>query len=47
MSLKYNLIKLGVETTLLITEGLLGLLTMVALTGVGYMMFQLALSVVE
>ena len=45
--MKYNLIKVGVQCVLLITEGLLGLLTMVALTGVGYMMFQLALSVVE
>ena len=47
MSMKYKLIRLGVETTLLITEGLLGLLTTVALVGVGYTMFQLALSVVE
>ena len=47
MSMKYKLIRLGVETTMLITEGMLGLLTMVALTGVGYLMFQLALSVVE
>jgi len=40
--MKYNLIKVGVQCVLLITEGLLGLLAMVACLGVGYSMFQLA-----
>jgi len=42
--MKYNLIKLCVECGLLITEGALGLLTITAMMGLGYTMFQLSKS---
>ena len=45
--MKYNLMKVGVQCGLVIVEGMLGLLSMVACLGVGFMLFQLLHIIVE